>query len=74
MLKDGNLPVHWRRLFINTMNGWMGPVIQGSEGRGYYHGVARILAVADVVESMASHRPYRPTLGIDAGGPEEIAE
>jgi HD-GYP domain-containing protein (c-di-GMP phosphodiesterase class II) len=27
---------------------------------------ARILAVADVVESMASHRPYRPTLGIDA--------
>ena len=27
---------------------------------------ARILAVADVVESMASHRPYRPALGIDA--------
>jgi HD-GYP domain-containing protein (c-di-GMP phosphodiesterase class II) len=27
---------------------------------------ARILAVADVVESMASHRPYRPVLGIDA--------
>jgi HD-GYP domain-containing protein (c-di-GMP phosphodiesterase class II) len=27
---------------------------------------SRILAVADVVESMASHRPYRPTLGIDA--------
>jgi len=27
---------------------------------------ARILAVADVVESMASHRPYRPTLGIEA--------
>jgi PAS domain S-box-containing protein len=27
---------------------------------------ARILAVADVVESMASHRPYRPSLGIDA--------
>lgn len=26
---------------------------------------ARILAVADVVESMASHRPYRPALGID---------
>jgi PAS domain S-box-containing protein len=26
---------------------------------------ARILAVSDVVESMASHRPYRPTLGID---------
>jgi HD-GYP domain-containing protein (c-di-GMP phosphodiesterase class II) len=27
---------------------------------------ARIMAVADVVESMASHRPYRPALGIDA--------
>jgi len=27
---------------------------------------ARIMAVADVVESMASHRPYRPTLGIEA--------
>jgi PAS domain S-box-containing protein/putative nucleotidyltransferase with HDIG domain len=27
---------------------------------------ARIMAVADVVESMASHRPYRPGLGIDA--------
>ena len=27
---------------------------------------ARIIAVADVVESMASPRPYRPGLGIDA--------
>jgi PAS domain S-box-containing protein/putative nucleotidyltransferase with HDIG domain len=27
---------------------------------------ARIMAVADVVEAMASHRPYRPALGIDA--------
>jgi HD-GYP domain-containing protein (c-di-GMP phosphodiesterase class II) len=26
---------------------------------------ARILAVADVVEAMATHRPYRPGLGID---------
>jgi PAS domain S-box-containing protein len=26
---------------------------------------ARVLAVADVVEAMASHRPYRPALGID---------
>jgi HD-GYP domain-containing protein (c-di-GMP phosphodiesterase class II) len=41
-------------------------------GSGYPHGLAgdnilmesRIMAVADVVESMASHRPYRPTLGI----------
>ena len=27
---------------------------------------ARILGVADVVEAMSSHRPYRPSLGIDA--------
>jgi len=27
---------------------------------------ARILAVSDVVEAMASHRPFRPALGIDA--------
>ncbi len=26
---------------------------------------ARIMAVADVVEAIASHRPYRPTLGVD---------
>jgi PAS domain S-box-containing protein len=27
---------------------------------------ARIIAVADVVEAMASHRPHRPSLGVDA--------
>ena len=27
---------------------------------------ARILSVADVVEAMASHRPYRPALGLEA--------
>ena len=27
---------------------------------------ARVLAVADVLESMAAHRPYRPALGLDA--------
>ena len=27
---------------------------------------ARIMAVADVVEAMASHRPYRPSLGLNA--------
>jgi len=26
---------------------------------------ARIIAVADVVDAMASHRPYRPSLGVD---------
>ena len=43
-------------------------------GSGYPQGLkgdeilldARIIAVADVVEAMASHRPYRPALGIDA--------
>ena len=42
-------------------------------GSGYPSGIsgdkiileARILAVADVVEAMSSHRPYRPALGID---------
>jgi HD-GYP domain-containing protein (c-di-GMP phosphodiesterase class II) len=27
---------------------------------------ARIMAVADIVESMSSHRPYRPTIGLNA--------
>ena len=43
-------------------------------GSGYPNGLAgddiliesRILAVADVVEAIASHRPYRPSLGIEA--------
>lgn len=42
-------------------------------GSGYPHGLesreilqeAKILGVADVVEAMCSHRPYRPALGID---------
>ena len=34
---------------------------------------ARILAVADVMEAMASHRPYRPALGVNAAL-EEIDE
>ncbi|MCX5997989.1 MAG: HD-GYP domain-containing protein [Chloroflexi bacterium] len=34
---------------------------------------ARILAVADVVEAMSSHRPYRPSLGIDAALEEIIS-
>ncbi len=43
------------------------------DGSGYPQGMkgeeiiieARVVAVADVVEAMASHRPYRPALGID---------
>jgi putative two-component system response regulator len=44
------------------------------DGSGYPLGLkgeaicpqARVLAVADVVEAMVSHRPYRPSLGLDA--------
>ncbi len=44
------------------------------DGSGYPKGLkgedilleARILAVADVVEAMSSHRPYRPARGLDA--------
>ena len=51
------------------------------DGSGYPRGLtgedilveARILGVADVVEAMASHRPYRPALGI-ALAMEEIAQ
>ena len=43
------------------------------DGSGYPDGLsgdgimleAKILGVADVVEAMASHRPYRPALGLD---------
>lgn len=43
------------------------------DGSGYPQGLvgsdiileARILSVADVIEAMASHRPYRPSLGLD---------
>jgi HD-GYP domain-containing protein (c-di-GMP phosphodiesterase class II) len=34
---------------------------------------AKILSVADVVEAMSSHRPYRPALGLDKAL-EEIQE
>ena len=44
------------------------------DGTGYPQGLrgdqilleAQILSVADIVEAMTSHRPYRPALGIDA--------
>jgi len=44
------------------------------DGSGYPDGLsgediileARILGVADVVEAMSSHRPYRPALGLDS--------
>jgi putative two-component system response regulator len=51
------------------------------DGSGYPQGLkgdkilleARIMTVADVVEAMASHRPYRPALGIDTAL-EEISK
>jgi len=51
------------------------------DGSGYPAGLkgkdilleARILAVADVIEAMASHRPYRPALSIEAAV-DEISE
>jgi len=51
------------------------------DGTGYPQGLksdkicleAKIVAVADVVEAMASHRPYRPALGMDVAL-EEISE
>ncbi len=51
------------------------------DGSGYPRGLkgediiieARIMGVADVVEAMSSHRPYRPALGIDAAL-EEISK
>lgn len=50
------------------------------DGSGYPLGLpgedivleARIICVADVVETMASHRPYRPSIGVDKAL-EEIA-
>ncbi|MCP4111428.1 MAG: response regulator [Desulfobacteraceae bacterium] len=44
------------------------------DGSGYPHGLSgdsillesRILSVADVIEAMSSHRPYRPALGLNA--------
>ena len=51
------------------------------DGFGYPHGLsgedilleARILNVADVVEAMSSHRPYRPALGVEQAL-EEISQ
>jgi len=51
------------------------------DGSGYPQGLAgdeilleaRIIAVADVIEAMASHRPYRAALGIDKAV-QEVSE
>jgi PAS domain S-box-containing protein/putative nucleotidyltransferase with HDIG domain len=51
------------------------------DGSGYPQGLAgdqmepesRIMAIADVVEAMASHRPYRPALGLKVALDEIVA-
>lgn len=55
---------------------------EAMDGSGYPAGLAgdeillesRILAVADVVEAMSSHRPYRPALGIEMALAEVVRE
>jgi putative nucleotidyltransferase with HDIG domain/PAS domain S-box-containing protein len=52
------------------------------DGSGYPSGLkgdsifreSRIIAVADVVEAMSSHRPYRPALGMDVALDEIVKE
>jgi response regulator RpfG family c-di-GMP phosphodiesterase len=66
ILKDVEFPWPIAQMALQHHERW--------DGSGYPDGLAgeeimleaRILAVADVVESMASHRPYRPSLGLDA--------
>ena len=66
MLKDINFPWPVARTILEHH--------ERMNGSGYPNGLmgdnilveSRILSVADDVESMASHRPYRPSLGIQA--------
>ena len=66
ILKDVDLPYPIARIVLQHH--------ERLNGSGYPQGVkageilleARIVSVADVVEAMASYRPYRPALGIDA--------
>jgi len=66
ILKDINFPWPIAQLVLQhheRMDGSGYP--QGLKGEQIELG-ARILSVADVVEAISSHRPYRPALGIDA--------
>jgi putative two-component system response regulator len=66
ILKDVEFPWPVAQMALQHHERW--------DGSGYPDGLAgeailleaRVLAVADVVESMASHRPYRPSLGLEA--------
>ena len=65
ILKDIEFPWHVARMVIEHH--------ERINGSGYPRGLtgdnllleSRILAVADVVEAMGSHRPYRASLGIE---------
>ena len=66
ILKDINFPWPIARMVFEHH--------ERMDGSGYPNGIignsmlldSKILAVADVVEAISSHRPYRPALGIDA--------
>ena len=66
LLKDVAFPWPVAQMALQHHERW--------DGSGYPQGLkgeailpeARILAVADVIESMASHRPYRPAIGLEA--------
>ena len=65
MLKDINFPWPIAQIVLQHH--------EKLDGSGYPQGLvgdeimleAKILSVADVVEAMSSHRPYRPALGIE---------
>lgn len=74
ILKDVNFPWPIAKIILQHH--------ERLDGTGYPSGLrgesllleSRILAVADVVEAMASHRPYRPALGIEAALAEITAQ
>jgi PAS domain S-box-containing protein/putative nucleotidyltransferase with HDIG domain len=65
ILKDSELPYPIAEIVLQHH--------ERLDGSGYPQGLkgdeilleAQIISIADVVEAMASHRPYRPALGID---------
>ncbi|MBP7510091.1 MAG: PAS domain S-box protein [Prolixibacteraceae bacterium] len=67
ILKDAELPYPLAEIVLQHH--------ERLDGSGYPQGLksnqilleAKILAVADVVEAIATHRPYRPAKGIEAG-------
>jgi HD-GYP domain-containing protein (c-di-GMP phosphodiesterase class II) len=66
ILEPVNLPGNTAKIILQhheKMNGSGYP--QGLKGEEILLG-ARILGVADVLEAMCSHRPYRPSLGLAA--------